>query len=113
MYKRLQTPMNKAKAKTIKVMTGTEIALCSPSHPYSMAVQVKRVLDRIAKNADTEFEYNCNIPAGIEVFEKYGRDILCLNILYYINGAKASYDDVMADMRRAEEYVKHLNDKRE
>lgn len=104
--------MKRAKEKTVKVMTGTEIFLCSPSHPYTMAVQIKRVLDRIVDSADTEFEYSCNIPAGIKMFEQYGRNILRLNILYYINGAKASYDDVMADMMRGEEYVKHLNDKR-
>lgn len=89
-------------------MTGTDIPLCSPSHPYSMAVQVKRVLDRIAGSEDTEFEYACNVPAGIDVFERYGRGVLGMNILYYINGAKASYSEVSADMERGIKYIDQL-----
>lgn len=107
-----QTPMKRDAKKLVKVMTGTEIALCSPSHPYTMAVQVKRVLDRIAVSADSEFEYSCNIPAGIKAFEVYGRSILGLNIVYYINGKIASYDDVLADLKRSDEYLDQLKNMR-
>lgn len=100
--------MKRSQRKVVKVMTGTDIPLCSPSHPYAMAVQVKKVLDRISKSADSEFEYSCNSPAGIEVFEKYGRGVLGLTIIYYINGAKASHEAVKADMERATEYVNQL-----
>lgn len=100
--------MKSTKVKTVKVMTGTEIPLCSPSHPYAMAVQVKRVLDRIASSSESEFEYVCNVPAGIEVFEKYGRGVLGLNILFHINGVKAKYADVVADMERANNYIDKL-----
>lgn len=100
--------MKPTKAKTVKVMTGTDIPLSSPSHPYAMAVQVKRVLDRIAHSSESEFEYVCNVPAGIKVFEKYGRGILGLNILFHINGVKAKYADVVADMERANNYIDKL-----
>lgn len=104
--------MKRDAKKLVKVMTGTDIALCSPSHPYTMVVQVKRVLDRIANSADSEFEYSCNIPAGIEAFEVYGRRILGLNIVFYINGKMASYADVQADMKRSDEYLDQLKNKR-
>lgn len=100
--------MKSQKGKTVKVMTGTDIPLCSPSHPYSMAVQVKRVLDRIANSTDSEFEYVCNVSAGIEVFEKYGRGVLGLNILFHINGVESTYADVMSDMERTKEYIDKL-----
>ena len=94
-------------------MTGTDIPFCSPSHPYTVAVQIKRVLDRIARNADMEFEFNCNIPTGIKMFEAYGRQKLMLDIQYYINGTQASFDDVISDMMRGEDFVKQVNEEKE
>ncbi len=91
-------------------MTGTNIILCSPTHPYAVAVQVKNVLDRIVGCADMEFEYNCNILSGIMMFEEYGHKKLNLDIQYFINGARASYQDVVTDMKRGEEFVKHVNE---
>lgn len=105
--------MKSPKEKTVKVMTGTDIVFCTPTHPYAVAVQIKRGLDRIYRSVDTEFEFNCNILAGIQVFEDYGRKKLLLNIQYYINGTKASYDAVVSDMKRGEEYVKLLNEEKE
>lgn len=105
--------MKPSKIKTVKVMTGTDIPFCSPSHPYTVAVQIKRVLDRIARNADMEFEFNCNIPTGIKMFEAYGRQKLMLDIQYYINGTQASFDDVISDMMRGEDFVKQVNEEKE
>lgn len=105
--------MKSSKIKTVKVMTGTDIPFCSPSHPYTVAVQIKRVLDRIARNADMEFEFNCNIPTGIKMFETYGRRKLMLDIQYYINGTQASFDDVISDMMRGEDFVKQVNEEKE
>ena len=105
--------MKSSKIKTVKVMTGTDIPFCSPSHPYTVAVQIKRVLDRIARNADMEFEFNCNIPTGIKMFEAYGRQKLMLDIQYYINGTQASFDDVISDMMRGEDFVKQVNEEKE
>lgn len=105
--------MKHSKIKTVKVMTGTDIHFSSPSHPYTVAVQIKRVLDRIARSADMEFEFNCNIPTGIKMFEAYGRQKLMLDIQYYINGARASFDDVISDMMRGEDFVKQVNEEKE
>lgn len=102
--------MKRSMIKTVKVMTGTDIVLCSPSHPYTVAVQVKNVLDRIVRSADMEFEFNCNILSGIMMFEDYGHKKLALDIQYYINGAKSSYQDVVTDMKRGEEFVKQVNE---
>lgn len=105
--------MKSSKIKTVKVMTGTDIPFCSPSHPYKVAVQIKRALDRITRSADMEFEFNCNIPVGIKMFEEYGRQKLMLDIQYYINGTRASFDDVISDMMRGEVFVKQLNEEKE
>ena len=105
--------MKHSKIKTVKVMTGTDIPFCSPSHPYTVAVQIKRVLDRIARSADMEFEYNCNILTGIQMFETYGRRKLMLDVQYYINGTRASFDDVISDMMRGEDFVKQVNEEKE
>ena len=105
--------MKPSKIKTVKVMTGTDIPFCSPSHPYTVAVQIKRVLDRIARSADMEFEFNCNIPTGIKMCEAYGRQKLMLDIQYYINGTQASFDDVISDMMRGEDFVKQVNEEKE
>lgn len=104
--------MKPSKIKTVKVMTGTDIPFCSPSHPYTVAVQVKRVLDRIARSADMEFEYNCNILTGIKLFEVYGRQKLLLDVQYYINGVRASFDEVISDMKRGEDFIKQVNEEK-
>lgn len=94
----------------VKVMTGTDIPFCAPSHPYTVAVQIKRMLDRIAQSADMEFEFNCNMPAGILMFEEYGHRKLMFDIQYYINGERASFQDVVSDMNRGDEFVKQVNE---
>ncbi len=94
--------------KRVKVYTGTDIALCSPSHPYTVAVQIKRIIDRIAESTDKEFEFNCNTKEGIDVFEFYGRKMKGLKIQYYINGKPASYQDVADDFGRAQKYLSEL-----
>lgn len=93
--------MSKQKIKTIKVFTGTEITMATPSHPVSVVLQLKRIVDRISASSDTEFEYNCNTPEGIEMFERYGRGVHGLNVIYFINGSKSNYDEVMNDMAKA------------
>ena len=104
--------MKPSKIKTVKVMTGTDIPFCTPSHPYTVAVQVREVLDRIVRCADKEFELNCNIPAGIAIFEEYGRQKLMLDIQYYINGVRASFQEVVSDMKRGDEFVKQVNEEK-
>lgn len=101
--------MKPSKNKIVKILTGTDIVFCSPSHPYTVTVQVKMVLDRIVRSADMEFEYNCNILAGIQMFEEYGRNKLMLDVQYYINGARATYQEVISDMKRGEDYIKQVN----
>lgn len=94
--------------KKVKIFTGTDIALCSPSHPYSVAVQIKRIVDRIVASSDNEFQYNCNTIEGIEVFEKYGRKVKGLNVQYFINGKPAKYPDVLEDLGRGQKYLSEL-----
>lgn len=105
--------MKPSKIKTVKVMTGTDIPFCTPSHPYTVVIQIKRVLDRIARSADMEFEYNCNNPTGIKMFEAYGRQKLMLDVQYYINGTRASFKEVISDMTRGEDFVKQVNEEKE
>lgn len=91
--------------KKVKVFTGTDIPICSPSHPYAVAVQVKRIVDRIADSKDNEFQYNCNSEEGIEVFEQYGRKVKGLHIQYYINSKPATHQEVLDDLGRGRKYL--------
>lgn len=94
--------------KEVKIFTGTEIALCTPSHPYSVAIQVKRIVDRIVDSSDTEFEYNCNSVEGIKIFEQYGHKIKGLKVQYNINCKPATYQEVLDDLSRGEKYLSEL-----
>ncbi len=94
--------------KKVKIFTGSDIALSSPSHPYSVAVQVKRVIDRIVASSDTEFQYNCNSIEGVKMFEQYGHRVKGLKVQFYINGKSASYREVLDDLRRGENYLFEL-----
>lgn len=94
--------------KKVKVFTGTDIPICSPSHPYAVAVQVKRIVDRIAGSKDNEFQYNCNSEEGIEVFEQYGRKVKGLHIQYYINSKSATYQEVLDDLGRGRKFITEM-----
>lgn len=94
--------------KKIKVFTGSDIPLCSPSHPYSVAVQIKKIVDRIAVSSDKEFEFNCNSEEGIEMFEQYGRKIKGLKVQYYINSKPASYQEVLDDLGRGRKLLTEI-----
>lgn len=94
--------------KNVKVLTGTDIPMCLPSHPLSMVVQVKMVIDRIVKSTDREFQYNCNSKEGIEMFEQYGRKMKGLRVQYFINGKPATFKQVLEDFGRAQKYITEI-----
>lgn len=94
--------------KKVKIFTGSDIPFISPSHPYSLAVQIKRIVDRIVASSDTEFQYNCNTIEGIEMFEQYGRKVKGLKVQYYINSKPATYQEVLDDLGRGRKFLTEL-----
>lgn len=94
--------------KKVKVLTGTDIPFCAPSHPYSMVVQIKRVIDRIAESRDDEFQYNCNSVEGVKMFELYGRKHKGLKVQYYINGKPSTFAQVLEDFGRADDFLSEI-----
>lgn len=94
--------------KKVKVLTGTDIPFCAPSHPYSMVVQIKRVIDRIAESRDDEFQYNCNSVEGVKMFELYGRKQKGLKVQYYINGKPSTFAQVLEDFGRADDFLSEI-----
>lgn len=94
--------------KKVKVLTGTDIPFCAPSHPYSMVVQIKRVIDRIAESRDDEFQYNCNSVEGVKMFELYGRKQKGLKVQYYINGKPSTFAHVLEDFGRADDFLSEI-----
>ncbi len=96
--------------KCIKVNVGTDIVMSAPSHPLSVAMQIKRIIDRILALEDNEFEYSCNSLEGLAVFQHYGQDTHRkeISVVYYLNGNKAKYDEVVADLERGKQYVELL-----
>ena len=94
--------------KKVKVLTGTDIPFCTPSHPYSMVVQIKRVIDRIVESWDDEFQYNCNSVEGVKMFELYGRKQKGLKVQYYINGKPSTFAQVLEDFGRADGFLSEI-----
>lgn len=94
--------------KKVKVLTGTDIPFCTPSHPYSMVVQIKRVIDRIVESWDDEFQYNCNSVDGVKMFELYGRKQKGLKVQYYINGKPSTFAQVLEDFGRADGFLSEI-----
>lgn len=94
--------------KKVKVYTGTDIQFCTPSHPYSVVVQIKKVIDRIVESPDTEFQFNCNSAEGIEMFEKYGRKMKGLKVQYFVNGETATYKKVLEDFGNAQKFISEI-----
>ena len=94
--------------KKVKVLTGTDIPFCTPSHPYSMVVQIKRVIDRIVESRDDEFQYNCNSVEGVKMFELYGHNQKGLKVQYYINGKPSTFAQVLEDFGRADGFLSEI-----
>ncbi len=98
------------KIKHIKINLGTDIVMVSPSHPLTVAMQMKRVIDRILLSSDSEFEFNCNSIEVIDILHYYGERKHSANIevLYYVNGKKVKYEDAVADLERGRDFIKNL-----
>lgn len=96
--------------KCIKVYVGTDIVMTAPSHPLSIAIQIKRVVDRILILEDKDFEYSVNSREAIDVFQHYGQDAHPNDILviFFLNGKKAKYEEVIEDLERGKKYVEQL-----
>lgn len=102
------------KKKRIKVNLGTDIVMAAPSHPYSVAIQIKRVIDRIVSLDDTEYEYSCNSLEGIKMFQYYGalQHSGEIDVWYYINGRKVSFEGAVTDLERGMKYVEEIIEQR-
>jgi hypothetical protein len=98
------------KKKRIKMNVGTEVMMTSPSHPYAVALQMKRIVDRVLSLPETEYEYDCNIREGLEVVQRYGAEQHSqeIDVLYFINGARSTFEQVMTDLDRGRTYVEQL-----
>lgn len=96
------------RAKTVKIMCGTDIPFCTPSHPVSVVLAVKNVVDRIASSSDTEFTYNCNTLESIRMFKEYGSDVHGLDVIFYLNGVKSSYSAVCDDLQRGADLITQI-----
>lgn len=98
------------KKKNIKVKVGTDIAVTIPSHPLSVVLQIKKIIDRIMLLPDNEFEYSCNSVEGIMMFYHYGqlKNVENIIVSFYINGSKSTYEDAMKDLMRGKEFVKQF-----
>ena len=96
--------------KVIRVQSGTEISMVSPSHPLMVVSQIKRVIDRILGLDETEFEYSCNSLEGLAVFQFYGMGHHSseISVEYYLNGTQVKYEEAVADLERGKEYVEQL-----
>ena len=94
------------KNKKVKIFSGTDILMCTPSHPLAIVMQTKRIIDRIILSSDTEFEFNCNSVEGINVWEKYAHKMNGLKVAYFINGKLSNYKNVIDDLQdRTNKYV--------
>lgn len=102
--------MKKHKIKCIKVNVGDDIIVMAPSHPLSIAIQVKSIIDRILALDDKEFEYSCNSLEGLAIFQHYGQGVHSkeISVMYYVNGKKATYEEAVADLERGKQYVEQL-----
>lgn len=102
--------MEMKRKKVIRVLTGTDISMVSPSHPLSVVSQIRKVIDRILGLDETEFEYSCNSQEGLAVFQYYGMEHHPseISVEYYLNGTKVGYDDAVADLERGKGYVEQL-----
>lgn len=98
------------KIKRIKVNLGTDIIVSTPTHPLSVAMQIRRVIDRILSLDDTEYEYSCNSLEGLAMFEYYGAQNHPkeISVVYFVNGAKVSYEKAKSDLERGRQFIEEL-----
>lgn len=96
--------------KRIKVNVGTDIVYETPSHPLSVAMQIKKTIDRILTLDDKEFEFSCNTSEGLEVFQFYGAKLHSneISVLFFVNGKEVKYEEAMEDLARGKKYVEQL-----
>lgn len=93
--------------KQLIVNVGTCYPMTSPTHPYSSAVAARRMIDRIMATPDNKFEVNVNTDVAVKILEAYGK-ANGLSIKYTINGKRAKYKEVLADLARGEMYYQEL-----
>lgn len=93
--------------KIVNVHVGTDLPMTTPTHPLSCAISTKRIIDKIAGMPDSRFEINTNSEASVRVFQMYGQH-MGLTIIYHINGKKSSYQAVLEDFKRADNYIEEL-----
>lgn len=98
------------KIKRIKVNVGTEIIFQTPSHPLSVAMQTKKVIDKIMSLDDTDYEFSCNSREGLLVFQHYGADLHPkeISVSYFINGKKSKFEEALEDLDRGKKYVEQI-----
>lgn len=102
--------MKNHRIKCIKVNVGTDVIMTSPSHPLSVSLQIKKIIDRILVLDDKDFEYSCNSLEGLAVFHYYGQKAHPkeISVMYFINGKKAKYEEAVSDLERGKQYVEQL-----
>jgi hypothetical protein len=93
--------------KIINVYVGTDLSMTTPTHPLSCATATKRMIDKIVGMPDSKFDINTNSEASIRVFQLYGLH-KGLTINFHINGKKSSYKAVLEDFKRADNYIREL-----
>lgn len=98
------------KSKVLKINTGTDVTFCAPTHPYSSAIAAERMVEKMSKSTDSDFEVNTNSLEAVSMFH-----MLCpkhdISVRFNINGKPASYEEVVADFDRGLAYIYHYQNK--
>lgn len=95
--------------KVIRVNSGTDIIIGSPTHPLSVVMQIERTVSRVLNHKENEFEFSCNTLEGLDLFNHLGTiHYSRLDVEFYLNGTKSTYEESVSDLKRGVEYVKRI-----
>lgn len=95
--------------KVIRVNSGTDIVIATPSHPLSVVTQIERMVNRVLGHNEHEFEFSCNSVEGLVLFQHYAElHKQILEVEFQINGTKSTFEESVSDLTRGMEYVERI-----
>lgn len=93
--------------KTINIHSGTDILICSPSHPYLAVQQARQYVERIQRIKEDSVDVNINCAEAIEALSHLA-EASGMKCKYALNGCPSTLNEVMKDLQRGKALLEEI-----
>jgi hypothetical protein len=92
----------------IKVIT-SYTATVPTGHPLLEAQQAKEVCDRLKADGTADYEITTVAPDAAAVYEYYGRNVLGLDVHFFVEGqGEVTLDGMFETFNRAHDFIEQV-----